>query len=542
MFQIVREDRSEPCDSVAIEPSTPRNGASTCGTRGVAYVLCGALAAVLTLCGDAAGQNNRDEPVFQATVADVAAQLQRITVPLNGNVVIDTNIEVQRADVTASEVADVQVVSPKRILVMGRGYGQTTLVLQTTSGQQQVLEVIVELDLSRLDNALKKIDPLSNAMAASVLGNIVLTGSVSSADAASRIVELATLFLPANTASGSGAAVVQNHLDVAGEQQVLLRCVVAEVSRSASRQLGVNGFLVGDTFRDAFFVNQIGGVNPIDIGAAADQFVTTDLAFLTGTAGIPLNPATTLSLGFPRVQLQTFIKAMADNTLLKILAEPNLVAISGETATFLAGGEFPIPVPQGLNTISIQFRQFGVRLNFTPIVRGQQRIRLRVAPEVSDVDFTTAVQIQGLVVPGLTTRSTETTVELGSGETIAIAGLLSDQTRAFATRVPGLGDVPILGSLFRSVEYRRSLTELVIFVTPDIVSPLDAHQPVVLPNDRTTSPSDLEFFGSGIMEATAKTGGDADALEMHPASGIGSQPDVLSVHGPWGHENRVSSR
>lgn len=541
MFQVVREDRSRPWEPVAIVPSAPGNGEATCGRLGVGYVLFGALAVVAMLGGNAVAQNQPTPTVFKATVADVSAQLQRITVPLYGNVVIDTNIEVQRADVTASQVADVQVVSPKRLLVMGRSYGQTTLVLQTADGQQQILEVIVELNLSRLNDSLKGIDPLSDAQASSVLGNIVLTGTVSSADAATRIVELASLFLPPNSSGGDGA-VVQNHLDVAGEQQVLLRCVVAEVSRSASRQLGVNAFLAGDTFRDAFFVSQIGGINPINIGAAADQFVNTDLGFVTGGEGIPLRPTTTLSLGFPRVQLQTFIKAMADNTLLKILAEPNLVAISGETASFLAGGEFPIPVPQGLNTISIQFRKFGVRLNFTPIVRGQQRIRLRVAPEVSDVDFTTAVQIQGLLVPGLTTRSTETTVELGSGETIAIAGLLSEQTRAFATRVPGLGDMPILGALFRSVEYRHSLTELVIFVTPEIVAPLDAHQPVALPTDRTSTPSDLEFYGYGMIEAAAKTVVDNDGLETHPASGIGSQPDVLSVHGPWGHEGRVSSR
>ena len=142
----------------------------------------------------------------------------------------------------------------------------------------------------------------------------------------------------------------------------------------------------------------------------------------------------------------------------------------------------------------------------------------------------------------MTTGSTETTIELGSGETIAIAGLLSERTRAFATRVPGLGDLPILGALFRSVQYRRSLTELVIFVTPEIVAPLDAHQAVTLPTDGTTSPSDLEFYGYGIIEAAAKTGTDDDGLQTHPASGIGSQPDVLSVHGPWGHEGRVSSR
>jgi pilus assembly protein CpaC len=376
------------------------------------------------------------------------------------------------------------------------------------------------------------------------MGNVVLVGTVSSAERARRIVELAELFLPP-TAEGRPTTKVQNHLEVAGEQQVLLKCVVAEVSRAAARELGINGFLAGENFRDGFVVNQLGGINPINIGAAADALVTENIPFLTGGDGIPLGRNSSISLGFPRAQMQLFIKAMADNSLLSVLAEPNLVAISGETATFLAGGEFPILVPQGDFRVTVEFRKFGVRMNFTPVVQGHQRVRLRVAPEVSELDFTAAVQFQGSVVPGLTSRTMETTVELGNGQTIAIAGLLNEQVRGLATRVPGIGDVPVLGALFRSVNFRRSLTELVILVTPEIVAPLDAHQTVKLPQDDRNDPTDYELYAMGLLEGKSKSpceGVDCGAIgKRHGQSVIESDPDELSVHGPWGHVagNRV---
>jgi len=303
------------------------------------------------------------------------------------------------------------------------------------------------------------------------------------------------------------------------------------------RELGINGFLGGDNLKDVFLVNQIAGINPINIGAAADTLVNQRIPFLTGSDGIPLLDKSSLSLGFPRVQMQLFIRALADNTLASILAEPNLVAISGETATFLAGGEFPIPVPQGNQQVTIEFREFGIRLNFTPLVKAHQRIRLRIAPEVSELDFTSSVQIEGFVVPGLTSRATETTVEVGSGETIAIAGLLSEQVRALASRVPGIGDVPVIGALFRSVNFKRSLTELVVMVTPEIVAPLDAHQPVELPTDGRQDPNDFELYLMGLLEGgpTANGGDQIDGADARVSESlVHTRPEELSIHGPWG--------
>jgi pilus assembly protein CpaC len=352
------------------------------------------------------------------------------------------------------------------------------------------------------------------------------------------LVEVAQLFLP--TVGQGQLGSVQNHMEVAGEHQVMIRCVVAEVSRSGVRELGVNGFLAGDDFKDMFLVNQLGGINPANIGAAADALATGTIPFLTGEDGIPLTTTPTLSLGFPRVQMQLFIKAMADNKLLNVLAEPNLVAASGETARFLAGGEFPVPVPQGNQQVTVEFREFGVRLNFTPVVEGQGRIRMRIAPEVSELDFSTAITIGGLSVPGLTERSAETTVEIGTGQTLAIAGLLSEQVRGLASRIPGIGDVPVLGALFRSVNFQRSQTELVILVTPEIVAPLDAHQKVRIPGENRKDPNDFELYALGLLDGCpggcpeGSTSSSAELSKPNSAM-LSSQPDELSIHGPWGH-------
>lgn len=503
-----------------------------------------AVAVVAAAVPMAVGQDNTGGKEFRASVVDLTGRRESVTVPLYRSITVKTSIETARADVVSMQIADVQVISPTEILITGENFGDTTVIFVGKNGQQYVMDVHVELDLAQLSETLKRIDPLSNVHATSIRGNIILTGTVSSADRARRMEAVAALYLPPPIPERA-PTIVQNHLDVAGEQQVLLKCIVAEVSRRAARELGVNGFLAGENFRDAFVVNQLGGINPINIGAAASALVTEDFPFLTGERGLALTSTPTLSLGFPRVQMQLFIKAMAENSLLHILAEPNLVAISGETATFLAGGEFPIPVPQGNQQVTIEFREFGVRLNFTPVVRGQQRIRLRVVPEISELDFSTAIQIEGFVVPGLTKRSVETTVEIGSGQTIAIAGLLNDQARGLATRIPGIGDLPILGALFRSMDFRRSFTELVILVTPEIIAPLEPHQAIPLPTDGRIDPGDFELYALGMLDGGEKnvfgpgwSGRDRQSDKVR----IASDPNELSLHGPWGSATALDRR
>jgi pilus assembly protein CpaC len=204
-----------------------------------------------------------------------------------------------------------------------------------------------------------------------------------------------------------------------------------------------------------------------------------------------------------------FIDALKSDGLIKVLAEPTLIALSGERATFNAGGEFPVPVPQGLGTVAIEYRKFGVSLNFTPTVLGDGRINIQVAPEVSELDFASAVQIAGFIVPGLSTRNASTVVELADGQSFAIAGLMRDTVRDVMDKFPLLGDIPVLGVLFRSKAFQKNETELIIIATPRLVKPLDhANQP--LPTDFYVEPNDAEFYLTGMMEGRGP--GKADRI------------------------------
>jgi pilus assembly protein CpaC len=475
---------------------------------------------------------------FTATVRDTSGETQQINVPINKSVIIETNVAMERVQAVSADIAYVQTISPMQMLITGAGYG-TTQVIAWSDSQQHVFEVTVELDLTSLNESLDRIDPYADAEATSFLGNIILSGTVSGPEIAQRMEEMAQLY--AVQAGRGDQTTVQNHLNVAGEQQVLLRCTVAEVNRSAVRALGINGFLAGDDFQDAFVINNLGGLNPTDIHPLEDVNARSTIPFVTGDNVI--SDATTLSLGFPRVQMQVFLRALADNSLLRILAEPNLTAISGESASFLAGGEFPYPVPQALGAIAIEFREFGIRLNFTPVVLDHQRIRLLVAPEVSETDFSTALQVEGVSVPGLTMRRAETTVEVGSGQTIAIAGLLDDEIRGVVSRIPGVGDVPVLGALFRSVEYRRRITELVILVTPEIIAPINPDQVSPVPGQFITAPDDFELYTLGLLEGEPaedlSTPSDSQRTLTPTRVGVKSRADELSIHGPWGHETML---
>jgi pilus assembly protein CpaC len=471
---------------------------------------------------------------YVAQVLDLADRAENIHIALNQSVLIETSRPSARIQAVDPNIVFVQSVSPRQILVTGAGTGTSQVLAWSDDGQQKIFQVTVEVDLVALNASLQAVDPLGSAKALPLMGNVVLTGTASSTEMAERLVEVAQLYTPSEGLGGTST--VQNHMTVAGEQQVLLRVTVAEISRSAARQLGINGFLAGENFRDAFVVNQINGINPSNIGPLPFGDVRSNFNF-GAIEGIPLQPTVPLTLGFPRVQMQVFLNALSENSLLRVLAEPNLVAISGETASFLVGGEFPIPVPQGVDQITIEFREFGARLNFTPVVRDGQRIRLHIAPEVSELDFANAVTIAGFSVPGLTQRRVESTVEVGNGQTLALAGLLSDEVRGIAARIPGIGDVPILGALFRSVEYRREITELVVLVTPEIVGPMNPDQVPPVPGQDLVSPNDFELYALGLLEPL-----DSVARQMsgpQPDEGdtavVRSQPEEMSLHGPWGH-------
>ncbi|MFQ5954433.1 MAG: type II and III secretion system protein family protein [Kiloniellales bacterium] len=359
-----------------------------------------------------------------------------------------------------------QVKSPRLFYVFGLRSGETTLY--AVDEQDQVLlnrRVSVSHNLSRLQSSLAAMLPQADIKVRSVEGSVVLSGTVATAADSETARRLAGELV-------AEEADVINRLSVAAPSQINLGVRVAEVKRDVLKQLGVN-WTTTTTLGDWTF-----GLLTGNLSVATSRFTGTHTRTLS-------DGSTTASL---------FFDALETEGLLTILAEPNLTAISGETATFLAGGEFPIAVPGEDGSNTVEFRQFGVSLAFTPTLVSQDRISLRVRPEVSAIDRTTEVIICTgcTAVPGLTTRRAETTVELGSGQSFMIAGLLRNDTGHNLSKFPWLGDIPILGALFRSDSFQRNETELLIVVTPFIVRPVSTR--LALPTDGYVPPNDFQRY------------------------------------------------
>lgn len=415
-----------------------------------------------------------------------------ITLTRSTSAVLELHGKVDRVEIANPSVATAYTTTPSRIVVVGRGLGTTELAIYM-GDQERVLSISVEMDMRPLRDMIASVAPGAAVTPRNVNGTIVLTGTVPDSGTAERLAELAALY-----ESGK----VLNQLRVAGVQQTQLRCMVAEVNKVALRQLGVNWALGGsDLSRDVFMANNLNQLNPTQIGSSGVANVLTDQQIYSIFPAV--NGGTSnFTLGFPRAELQFFINALRENQLFRVLAEPNLTAISGQTAMFLAGGEVPIPVTQGgavAGSITIEYKEFGVRLHFTPTVVGGQLIRLHVMSEYSDA-IPGATIAGGLPTFSFTTRRVESTVECGNGQTFAIAGLLSERVRAISSKIPALGDIPVLGALFSSVEYQKSNSELVILVTPELVQALDPQQVGPAPGALMTDPSDYELFGLGKLE------------------------------------------
>jgi pilus assembly protein CpaC len=397
-----------------------------------------------------------------------------------------------RVAVTDPNVANVQVLTREQVLVQGLKVGTTDLILWSADEQQKTWQrqVVVRFDTDNIQGSLRRLFPTAAQLTATTSGDVLLVqGLLRSADQAAQLKD----FLE------KAKVPYVNMTSVAGVQQVQLQVRVAEVSRVAIRQLGVNA--VG-TNKDFFFGQKVGGVSPsIDIGPAGDL---QSLAWSTPSEGITAGSSVTLFAGFPNSDFEVYLQALAENQYMRVLANPTLVALSGEEAKFLAGGEFPIPVPQnsgtGGQTITITYKQFGVLLSFRPVVLGDNGIRLRAVQEVSELSETGALVIQGYSVPGLTTRRAEATMELKSGQSFAMAGLLRSSDAAVSSRIPGLGDLPVIGELFRSVRYKNEETELVILVTASLVEPMSVGQAPPLPGVAHQIPDDWELYLEGRLE------------------------------------------
>lgn len=370
------------------------------------------------------------------------------------------------------ELADVHVQSPTIIYVFAKKTGRTNLF--ALDGKGKVLlnsPVDIKHDVKGLEAALKNLDPSLNLRAESLQKGIILTGRVPAANIAEDARRITSLYVSESN--------IFNRIIVEGSMQVNLRVQIAEVARSVTKQLGVNW---------ENFLN----VNNFAFGLAAGR------DFIDGSGAIPRSgDLSNAFLGFNdgQTSINSAIDALEEEGLVTVLAEPNLTALSGESATFLAGGEFPIPVPQDDGAIGIEYRDFGVSLAFTPNVVGNNRINLRVTPEVSQLSSASAINVNGIFIQSLTTRRADTTVELASGQSFVLGGLLSNDTDNNISKTPLLGDLPIIGALFRSTSFQKNETELVIIVTPYLVKPVNSR--IAMPTDGFVPPNNADLYKDG---------------------------------------------
>ena len=404
--------------------------------------------------------------------------------------------------------ADVYVNSPRQINLFGKGDGEATIIATAADGSVVYgAQVRVSQNLPSINEVLRTAMPDADIRVLNVGQTAILTGTVASPEDAAFATSLVGSQLnPGVDLSKEGAMCkicVVNRLKVATPLQVTLKVKIAEVSRDLLKQIGVN-LLSRDT--TSGFQFGVGQGNAGTFGSAASgTTAATPKAFNVLASGTTLGFAGHL-LGLDL--LSTLNLAQTDGYA-TILAEPNLTALSGETASFLAGGEFPIPVSQSLGAVTIEYKQYGVGLAFTPVVLADGRISMRVRPEVSQLDDANGVSLNGFRVPALTTRRAETTVELGSGQSFMIAGLLQNTASNSINKAPFLGDIPILGALFRSTKFQRQETELVVVVTPYLVRPVSGQLATPIDGYRVPNDGRRDFLGqtftgkSGAVQPTA---------------------------------------
>jgi len=422
-----------------------------------------------------------------ASAAPAAAQptvapTEEVTLSVGTGRLVQLNGAMADLFVANEAIADVQVRSNTSVYIFGRAAGQTTVYATDRSGRIVYSATIrVGQNLASVDKMLELAMPEADITATPMNGLVLLTGTVAAPTDVEEAQRLAQAFV------GEGTQIV-SRLKTATPQQVMLRVRIAEVSRSFIRELGVNLAALDPTSGFSFFRGTRGPVPGTTGFGAAGGGVST----VTG------------ALGIGDLDIGGAIDANANNGLVTILAEPNLTSLSGETANFLAGGEFPIPIAQTLGQVTIEYKQYGVGLAFTPFVLEDGRISMRVRPEVSELSTEGSIRLNGFDVPALTTRRAETTVELGSGQSFMIAGLLRNTSTNTIDRTPFLGNLPVIGALFRSNRFRRAETELVIIVTPYLVQPINPNR-VVLPTDGFRAADDAERLVGGQIHGGRNT-------------------------------------
>jgi pilus assembly protein CpaC len=385
-----------------------------------------------------------------------------LRVMVGKSLLINTTERLKRVSVTDPSVADALVVTPTQVLVNGLAPGEVSLLIWDELERSRSFDLRVDVDITAASEEMHRLFPDEQISVTPSRSAIVLSGHVTTEDVAKHAGALASAY--------SKNVVNVLTFGPVGAEEVLLEVKFAEVDRTALTQLGINMFSTGAG-------NTIGTVTTGQFGGVT----TSPISSTVGGSGSSSSTTTTISnllnLFFfnPQVHLGGVIQALQSRNLLQILAEPNLVAVNGKEASFLAGGEFPFPVAQqnasGIATVTIQFREFGVRLKFTPVIQPNGNIHLHVAPEVSTLDFADAVTVAGTTIPAISTRKADTEFELQDGQSFVIAGLMDNRVTDIANKIPGLGDIPILGNFFKSKSAQKSNSELMVLCTVHRVSP-----------------------------------------------------------------------
>jgi pilus assembly protein CpaC len=393
-----------------------------------------------------------------AAMAQTADEM-RLTV--GRSVVLDFPADVRQISTSDPAIVDAVAVSTREVLLHAKAVGTATVVIWPRTGERTVHGITVEQNLDPLRRLLKDTFPGENIQVQSSRDAISLTGSVSAKEIAERAALLATPY-------GKNIVANLNIAPPSPERQVLLRVKFAEIDRRATQSLGINILSTGAANTPGRVTT--GQFSPPNTAEVAGSIP----GGITGTRSeFSVSDALNIFAFRPDLNLAAFIRALQAESLLQILAEPNLVTTEGREASFLVGGEFPIPVLQGgsnAGAITIQFREFGIRLSFTPVITAQGSVKMHVRPEVSTIDLNNAVSVSGFLVPALATRRMETNVELREGQSFAIAGLIDNRVQESLNKIPGLGSIPLLGALFKSKEISKNLSELVVIVTPEITT------------------------------------------------------------------------
>jgi pilus assembly protein CpaC len=459
------------------------------------------LAAAALLCADTAGA---------AAAAPNKLASSDLKLTLGRSLVIDYPADIARISTSDPAVADAVPATSREFLVHGKGLGVATIVVWAKTGLRSLYNVAVEPDTEPIRRLLRETFPTESIQVQAAKDEVTLTGQVSSKEVFDRAALIAAPL----------AKAVVNHLQVApppAAPQIVLKVRFAELNRNVGTQFAVN--LVG-------LGNTIGRTT-------TGQFNAPNIGIDGGAPRVTIADALNIFAFRPDLDLMAFIRALQNEGVLQILAEPNLVTTPGKEASFVVGGEFPVPIVQGganVGAVTIQFREFGVRLTFNPEITVRDTIKMHVRPEVSTLDFANAITLSGFTIPALATRRVETNIELARGQSFVIGGLIDDRVTENLSRIPGLANIPVLGTIFKSRAENRSKTELIVLVTPEIAAPIEAGQPAPGPNFPKAFLPDIEKIAknapAGSKQKVVASGKGAPAPGPATAAVAATRPGM----------------